>query len=134
MKKINSIVIIGNNEIDKFIHEKLLQNCGAENILYFADAISSLSYLQRQKVQPDIILIDLYMSPIDGIQFIDSYKHLRATNILTQLFILSASINPEDKKTAMRKGAGFIEKPLTREKLSELLDTCTTCSILNHSS
>jgi len=118
MKKAPPILLIDSNEIDNFINQKILENSGATNVLIFNQAISALQYLQQATDAPQLILLDIHLPVVDGFEFLDRFSQLEIAKLPIDIFILSASISPEDKQTAMQKNcAGFIEKPLTKEKL-----------------
>ena len=111
-------MLIDSNEIDNFINQKILENSGATNVLIFNQAISALQYLQQTTDAPQLILLDIRLPVVDGFEFLDRFSQLEIAKQSIDIFILSAFISPEDKQTAMQKTcAGFIEKPLTKEKL-----------------
>ena len=85
---------------------------------------SALNYLQQSIVIPQIILLDIYMPFMNGFQFLDKFEKLEVFKLkYIKIIMLSVSLNPSDKQKAIERGCiGFIEKPLTKEKLIQQLN------------
>jgi CheY-like chemotaxis protein len=64
---------------------------------------------------PDIILTDLLMPEMDGMQFLAA---LRENNITTPVFVLTSDIQANKRTTCLELGAaGFLSKPLRKDEL-----------------
>jgi DNA-binding NarL/FixJ family response regulator len=62
--------------------------------------------------RPDLVVIDLRMPGVDGLQALDQ---IRARDSHTKVVMLSASDRPEEIQSALSRGAdGFIPSPSTR--------------------
>ncbi len=72
-----SIMLIDDNEVDLYLHEKYLRlNQIASNTSAFGNVDEALSYLQDNddKPFPDVILLDIQMPALDGFDFIYKFK------------------------------------------------------------
>jgi len=114
---IKSVLLIDNNEIDRFINYKMLELYGITKIISFKNANDALLYLKDKSVKCQLILIDIYLPVIDGFEFIDKFNKLSLDKKHGKICILSASLNPSDKKKAEEKNIRFIEKPLIIDEL-----------------
>lgn len=124
------IILIDDNEVDNFITKKILESCGATNILIFESTTDALDYFKQTVDAPQLILLDRYLPMMNGFEFMDELEKLEIAKQPINIFILSASINQQDIKMALQKKCtGYIEKPLTTEKALELLDTISNDKI-----
>lgn len=134
LKKLKLILLIDDNEVDNFINQKILESWGATNILTFESTTDALDYLKQTVDAPQLILLDRYLPIMNGFEFIDKLGKLEIAKQPIDIFILSASNNPQDIKIALeKKCTGYIEKPLTREKILKLLDTINNDKIKTNS-
>ena len=103
--EMTKIVIIDDHQL--FLHGlKLTLESSHNDVLVFDNPILALVEIER--LQPDIILMDLSMPEMDGIGMIDE---LAERGILSPVVILSACEEYKDVLLAIQKGAmGFIPK------------------------
>jgi CheY-like chemotaxis protein len=121
-KKLKTVMLIDDNEIDNFINTKVLESCGADNILTFRSPTTALQHLTQTQEIPQLIFLDLRFPMMDGFDFLDKFAQLKLAQ-QPDIFILTCSVNPADIQMAQQKTSGYIDKPLTTEKLFQLLDT-----------
>lgn len=121
-KKMNSVLLIDDNEIDNFINRKILENYGATNILTFESTVTALEYLTQTKDIPQLILLDINFPVMNSFEFLDKFRELEIGQHSIDIVILSATSNPADIKKANQKCSGFISKFLTVEKLLAQLE------------
>ncbi len=127
MKKINLAYIIDDDEIIIYLTGALLKKeefCS--RTLTFTDGLQAIERLKLAIVNneqlPQVILFDLNMPIMDGWEFVDEFLKL-SIPIEIPLFVFTSSINPADKEKSFSYNAikGFIQKPLTKQKLDKIL-------------
>ena len=94
----------------------------------FDDSQEAVDYLLQSFAKESgntIMLLDINMPGLSGWDVLDHFEQLEAT-VRDQLavYILSSSVDAYDKKKAdeNRFVAGYIEKPLTMERVKQLLE------------
>ena len=76
---------------------------------------------------PDIILLDRYLSGMDGTEIC---RHLKSDTYSCNIPVIMVSASPDIATVSMRAGAdGFIEKPFSmKSMLSKIESTLNECS------
>ncbi len=120
-----SIILVDDNEIDLFLHEKLLILSGiSDHILKFTMARDALDYLDEHKFSPDIILLDIQMPEMDGFDFLEQYERIDGIDReKIRIFMVSSSLDFGDisKAKANPMVQEFIKKPLNIKELKDLI-------------
>lgn len=95
-------------------------------ILSFFNGDEVIEYLANSpESTPDILLLDLNMPVCDGWKFLESYSNSNH-NRKMDIYILSSSINPDDKKKASKFDMvnDFVSKPISNDFLEDALHRC----------
>jgi CheY-like chemotaxis protein len=129
MKKLNTILLIDDDEGDNFYHRLILEESAISHSIetsYYAE--EALEYLRNNDHVPaiDLIFLDINMPRMNGFEFIDEYAKLDGKHKAKIVIVmLSTSLNPSDQARAESNPyiAGFLYKPLSEEKLQEVLAT-----------
>ena len=117
MKKIESVLLIDDDNIANFLHTRVMQMSGVSNIktaLNGKEALDSLS-----DFQPDLMLVDINMPVMDGFQFIEEIQKQNLDNNVL-VAILTSSSKQADMDKANIMNVAFLEKPLDMEKVKKL--------------
>ena len=105
----------------------LLEAIGVSETRTAADGYEALSYLDNAPERPDVILTDLNMPGLDGVEFL---RHLSMRSIASRIVLISGEnkrILDTAKTLAQVHNLSFIgtlQKPITQEALSEILRQC----------
>ncbi|MEO1493615.1 MAG: response regulator [Pseudomonadota bacterium] len=120
------ILYVDDSDADVYFARRALQAAAPEcEIHYFEYAEAALAFLNTpNRPEVDLLLIDINMPRMTGFEFADAYRDLDQENAeATPLFILSGSINPDDKTLADGHPVitGFIDKPITADAIRAIL-------------
>jgi len=126
--KLNSLLLIDDDVINNFINSRLIRKIDMSHNLHVStngkEAILYLNgKLGMQEAGPELILLDINMPVMDGFEFVEAFRKLNFSNQEKIVIVmLTTSSNPKDleKVDALSIG-GYINKPLTEEKLKNVL-------------
>lgn len=121
------LLVIDDDDINIFIIKKIVEKTGYNvemisktngqiAIDYLAGVVSSAEQL------PQLILIDINMPVLNGWEFLEAYEKLGIAQSV-DMYMLSSSVYENDIEKAKTYSTvkGFISKPLSIERLTELL-------------
>ncbi|MFW2544415.1 PAS-domain containing protein [Primorskyibacter sp. 2E107] len=97
----------------------LMESWGV-HVIEAEDADSALSLLEDLEITPDALLLDYQLGA--GPSGLDLYREISETLGPLPCAIISADRTPELAKTCEDVGAAFLQKPIDRQKLSNLLE------------
>jgi CheY-like chemotaxis protein len=130
-----SILVAEDNDINALLARALLTRLGHSPSLARTGAAAVESYLAAQSAGApyDVILMDVHMPDMDGIQ---ATRHIRDAEAAsgarrTPIVALTANAFSEDRETCLAAGMdGFLVKPLDRERLADVLASTDRKSML----
>jgi CheY-like chemotaxis protein len=109
-------------------NEKIIEElCVANHVVSAEDGKEALSFLEstkKNRAQPELILVDIYMPTMNGWEFIEQcQKQNLIAEKSTAVVVLTSSRNPEDEKHARTLPGviGFLTKPLSEPALMEVI-------------
>ena len=134
-KRLNSVLLVDDNESDNFIHKRVLEKSGIANHIEIAmNGQEALEFLMTKSkyvesddayTQPELIFLDINMPVMDGWEFLEEYNKLEDSQKGNVVFImLTTSLNPVDKIKAekMIDSGCFQFKPLTQEMILDIIE------------
>jgi len=127
MPKITSVLLVDDDPTNNFLNERLLKRLDvAERIFVTANGQEALALLQQPasiSQPPALILLDIQMPIMNGIEFLEAYQQLPpAQRQATTVVVLTTSMDTRDlARLEALPAAGRINKPLTPEKIQTLL-------------
>lgn len=98
-----------------------------ETVRFFDDSIEAFHQIQSERNKPNIIFLDINMPKMNGWQIV-KYIEDSPYDFLANpyhVYMLTTSLSPVDKNRSESNPyvKGFIEKPLTKEKILTILET-----------
>jgi CheY-like chemotaxis protein len=127
-----AVVLIDDNEVDLYLHERLIQHAGVFSSIsaYKApepalDYLASLPFSEPKARFPIIILLDIKMPQTDGFWFVSRFETLPSSiRERCHIVMLSATLHVSDTLRAQANPiiSAFVNKPLTVEALKELAE------------
>ncbi len=108
-----TILLIEDDAIEVMKLQRTIKSLSLDHTVAVAnDGEEALGYLQNDEVHPDIILLDLNMPKLNGVEFLSILKNDENLKYLPTI-MLTTSSNPKDLKECYRLGiAGYVIKPL----------------------
>ena len=115
------LLVDDNAEIRKFIFNNLMESY---RVIEAVDGVDALDKIAVH--QPDVIVTDLIMPRMDGIELVDKLRHNFETSHVP-IIMLTAKQTSEDKFKAIKYGAdSYITKPFSVEFLLVCIDNLLT--------
>ncbi len=130
MTQLPSILLVDDDPTTNYLNHSLLTRMAvAERVLVATDGGAALTLLHQFCVPrtpdcPALILLDVNMPGLNGIQFLEAYQQLpliREQGIV--IVMLTTSLHPRDLAQVEQLGlvAEVMSKPLTAEKVTGIL-------------
>jgi len=130
-----SVLVVEDHDFQRQVAIRLLQQMGVGTVLDAADGRSALAMLGGQEHPVDVVLVDLDLPHMDGIEFIGHVARERLANAVVVLTALDPALLNTVRIMARASGMrvlGTVEKPLTQTKLAEVVDFYFTADLLAH--
>jgi CheY-like chemotaxis protein len=113
MERVINILMVEDDTLDVLDAKRTLDRM---NILYKMDVAKNgeeaFHLLETPAARPDVILLDLNMPKMNGLEFLNAVRGKGWTKDI-KIFILTTSEEREDKEKVARLGvSGYIVKPL----------------------
>ena len=119
-----SILIVDDDDTSNMITSVILKRNIEKAEIHLSmngkEAIDFLTHLEDG--YPELILLDINMPLINGFDFLEWFQvNCTHTNSLVSMFSTSSRQDEVDKAMAYDRVVDYIEKPLTKNKIADLL-------------
>lgn len=125
MEKLPHILLVDDDDTTNFLNEHMLRKLNVTDQVQIArDGREALALLtQPPPYIPTLILLDVSMPGMDGIEFLEAYLRLpQAQQDATIIVMLTTSMDSSDlARIDELPIKGLVSKPLSREKIDTLL-------------
>ncbi|MFM9883896.1 MAG: EAL domain-containing protein [Burkholderiales bacterium] len=119
------VLIVDDDVVARRLAVGILRSCGIDHTIEAADGFKALTYL-RQSIEPiDLVISDLEMDGMDGIQFLAELADQCPNAAIVLVSAMHRSVLAAVEELARNTGLrvlGAIEKPLERERMHALLE------------
>ena len=118
------VMVVEDHGFQRRIALRLLDELGVAQVLEGADGLHALDQLRRLPTPPDVVLVDLDMPGMDGIECIGHIAQERLARAVVVVSALDPALLNTVQTMARAYGLrvlGSVEKPLTRDKLEGVL-------------
>jgi CheY-like chemotaxis protein len=129
MKKLESVLLVDDDEITNFINEQLIKDLSvAEEILVATNGKEGIDAVEKRcqdkKSCPELILLDINMPVMNGFEFLEKYQQMYLPHRPKSVVVmLTSSENSKDiEKSKQTTIADYMTKPLTEKKISSILE------------
>lgn len=125
MQKLSCVLLIDDDATNNFLNKRLLHRLEVADELWVAEtgkeALALLS--QADRPSPDLILLDVNMPGMTGIEFLERYQAQRQAQAhATVVIMLTTTMDSQELSRINELHIdGLVSKPLTEEKLAYLL-------------
>jgi CheY-like chemotaxis protein len=130
MPTLSSVLLVDDDSTTNYLNKLLLKRMNvAEQVLVAENGEQALRTLNQTCSAPEsaacprLILLDMNMPVLNGLAFLEAYVQMPlAQQRAIIIVMLTTSLHPADLAQAQHLPiAGFLNKPLTREKVTALL-------------
>jgi CheY-like chemotaxis protein len=126
--KTHTILHIEDDDIDSMVMERAFKSLDMPHqIIRARDGIDALNILRGNEVKvklpspPDIVIMDLNMPRMNGIEFLEQIRCDEALRHL-HVYVITTSDDENDKRQAFKYNvAGYILKPVDLESFKQML-------------
>lgn len=134
MRKLSGILLIDDDDTTNFLNQRLLDRMEVtDHIRTFVNGKQAFDYLYNvsnnnyetessEYFKPELIFLDINMPVMDGFEMLDLYERLDPEfRKQIVMVVLTTSTHPQDTANSKKYNAEYIIKPLTADKVNELL-------------
>lgn len=123
-----NVLLVEDSPADVILFRKALSACSEQvdlNVIHDSESVSDFLHNHQTKYgkpMPDLVILDLSMPKITGLQLLKSIK-INSETVILPVLILTNSVSKKEMQEAYRLGAaGFIQKSVDMEQFMETIE------------
>ena len=110
------VLVVDDGEPNVLLLQRLLTRAGAAEVVGVTDPRVAVE--QFVAVQPDLVLLDMHMPHLDGVQVLEALSTVIPANSFTPVVVITADTTLEAKQRALVAGAmDFVTKPFEQSEV-----------------
>jgi len=90
--------------------------------LPFQDPVNALKMIPEEDPAPSLILLDLMMTPITGLQFLEERRQISQLAKIPVMIVSAWGLNEHDLEKYGKDIAGTVQKPVLLKDLREIIN------------
>jgi len=121
---VGKILLVDDDDDCNTFAKLLIEKGGfAKEIEIAHNGKEALDMINSGSTLPAIIFLDINMPVMNGWEFLEEFKKLdsKKTSSIQVVAMLTSSTNPDDKSKTQDNNAVFLSKPITAEKIQQIL-------------
>jgi CheY-like chemotaxis protein len=133
MREKYRILVVDDDFINNIITEEIIKNTGlSEEIHIVTNGQEAIDFIKQHCLPADsaacidLILLDLNMPIMDGFEFLEKIQQYPLQQTVKIVVLTTSTDNRDVDKANKYPIAGFLSKPLTIEKFSQLYEKLTS--------
>ena len=126
---LKTILLVEDSPDDQYISENMFRRVlGDVEVVCAFDGVEALELLASENFKPDVILLDINMPRMNGLEFLKTYGADADPSIPPVVVMLTSSEQESDKTESLSYGCvkEYVLKPIRKqdiEMLSKMLDS-----------
>lgn len=125
-----SVLVVDDDEFSRDVLYEMLQAQGITKIAMAGNGRIALNALSDMVNPPDLIICDVFMPDMDGIEFMSALaqkQYMGSVALVTGVDIETLSLARDIAAAEGIKLLGSLTKPLRHQELTQLLQTAKAC-------
>lgn len=123
-ERLLKILLVDDSPPVRYLTRRALAERKLTGIIFEAtDGKEALDYILLTEHMPDIILLDVNMPLMDGLEFLQEYKKLGLHKAHTRIYVLTTTITDGIRDKILNTGivTNYFEKPLDIEAIDVIM-------------
>lgn len=120
-------LLIDDDPTAHLIHAQLLKKLSvAEQVNRVGNGLQALDFIRRHWTAPGrgnrLVVVDLHMPVMDGFEFLVHFYAMHLSEEITTVVLTSSTNELDVRRAKLFPLLAYIEKPLTKKKIENMLD------------